>query len=908
MLKKVLLSAFILSLACLDTRVLAQPETSDLRSRLQTLRAHRPEAVPEGSLEGIAYVLDIADRIDTRFATQAASWRRRAQQYLTAAEAGRDPYVEAKGQITNRGYISQLSTIRQGYGVYIPPDYDPHKSYPLMIVLHGGSSNGNLFLGVVLGNNMDWLTYNRHLWDDYTPRFTPDWIVVAPDGFGQVLWRWMGEQDVLDVIADVQRNYNVDANHIVLGGLSNGGVGAHNIGMRHAWRFSTVMAMAGAPSWLDYTGGRPLDEEQTLMRVLSGRELSENAFNTDYRIYHGRTDTGPMRPVFITNYENLLVANQIPHRMTWFNLGHDILYACHRHGEIYNTLSSIVRNPTPRDVHVVTGDYRANRQHWLSITRISTYPELARAHGVIDENNKLEITTSNAEELELDLRTIPFGSTAEMRVVVDGNEVYRGPHERLADALRIARTNGHWALGFLHDEGLAKKPGLSGPITDAYFGPMIHVYGTANASHTEALRKAAERGSRGWPLWLWNFQQRVVADSEVTDEMMRSAHLVLYGSPGDNSVLERVRAQLPLRVTNAGIALGGQEFTGRDLGAKFIYPNPLAPERYLIVQTGTSVSAVSAGYNLPDFVPDYVVFDAANLRSRARLVSSKRPLALGFFDSHWRLPSEGGDDIVEAPGVLRHNGREVRMTRAPIASTLPIPEAPPAPTGEPAFPPQSDPAGRVARQMSRLIQTFPNYRATVPGGTWTVDESARWSVRSEHECLDALAREGIHATLAPPRSTPVAVPVQITGPIHGVRLHSTHPDRPIELACEMALRLADIADVAKQHGVVAMAIMSTYRDHPKVSFHSLGLAIDIPRFLTRDGDLLVSRDFQVTPNTPTCQGPEPTDERARTIRAIACELAASHRFSSVLTPNYNEGHRDHFHFDARPFDPRIFVR
>ena len=123
-----------------------------------------------------------------------------------------------------------------------------------MIVLHGGSSNGNLFLGVVLGNNMNWKEYDIHLWDRYEPRWSPPWIVAAPDGYGQVLWRWMGEQDVLDVIADISQHYNVDADRVVLSGLSNGGVGAYAIGTRHASRFSVVQAIAGSPSWIQYAG------------------------------------------------------------------------------------------------------------------------------------------------------------------------------------------------------------------------------------------------------------------------------------------------------------------------------------------------------------------------------------------------------------------------------------------------------------------------------------------------------------------------------------------------------------------------------------------------------------------------------------------------------------------------------
>jgi hypothetical protein len=31
-------------------------------------------------------------------------------------------------------------------------------------------------------------------------------------------------------------------------------------------------------------------------------------------------------------------------------------------------------------------------------------------------------------------------------------------------------------------------------------------------------------------------------------------------------------------------------------------------------------------------------------------------------------------------------------------------------------------------------------------------------------------------------------------------------------------------------------------------------------------------------------------------------------FNTVLTPNYNAGHRDHFHLDIRPDDQRFYFR
>nr|MDQ3035207.1 extensin family protein [Myxococcota bacterium] len=61
---------------------------------------------------------------------------------------------------------------------------------------------------------------------------------------------------------------------------------------------------------------------------------------------------------------------------------------------------------------------------------------------------------------------------------------------------------------------------------------------------------------------------------------------------------------------------------------------------------------------------------------------------------------------------------------------------------------------------------------------------------------------------------------------------------------------------------------------------------------------------------PTCAGEPPpgATTAAAALRAIACDLAASGVLSTVITPAYSAGHRDHLHVDARPDDPRLFVR
>jgi hypothetical protein len=245
----------------------------------------------------------------------------------------------------------------------------------------------------------------------------------------------------------------------------------------------------------------------------------------------------------------------------------------------------------------------------------------------------------------------------------------------------------------------------------------------------------------------------------------------------------------------------------------------------------------------------------------------------------------------------------------PRASALGLSAAPPVPKSRTRFDfPPDDPAGQAARSIAQRVAAFPNFRAQVPGAVWRVDARARFLLRSTEACLEELARSGIRAhALARELVTPVATPVVIDAPIEGVAFVSLHADREIELSCELALRLKPLARILKAHGVLAIGVNSSYRDRPKVSFHTFGLALDMMAFRTKDQTLVVADHFEVSADTHTCDA-TPSTEQGKALLAIVCAIAESHWFSTVLTPNYNEGHRDHVHIDARPDDPRVFLR
>jgi hypothetical protein len=69
-----------------------------------------------------------------------------------------------------------------------------------------------------------------------------------------------------------------------------------------------------------------------------------------------------------------------------------------------------------------------------------------------------------------------------------------------------------------------------------------------------------------------------------------------------------------------------------------VYPNPLNPERYVLVYTGASREALFYADHLPELLPDWVVYDASTWQAKGGVALGDRDvLAAGFFDREWRI-------------------------------------------------------------------------------------------------------------------------------------------------------------------------------------------------------------------------------------------------------------------------------
>jgi hypothetical protein len=211
----------------------------------------------------------------------------------------------------------------------------------------------------------------------------------------------------------------------------------------------------------------------------------------------------------------------------------------------------------------------------------------------------------------------------------------------------------------------------------------------------------------------------------------------------------------------------------------------------------------------------------------------------------------------------------------------------------------------LTRQWFQRVAGWPNFRHMYPMGTWATDVQACRPPRTSAECLAALDAAGVPYEPVD-HAHGVITAVRITGPVGGVKFESA---QDLIVDCELAARLPAMATVLRAREITAVGVLSSHRSHAEYSFHALGLALDVNWMKATHWQraMWLKTDFERTPELHTCQA-KPELGMGRVLLGAACDLWQERVMNTVITPNYNEGHANHFHFDVRPGDNRFFVR
>jgi hypothetical protein len=159
----------------------------------------------------------------------------------------------------------------------------------------------------------------------------------------------------------------------------------------------------------------------------------------------------------------------------------------------------------------------------------------------------------------------------------------------------------------------------------------------------------------------------------------------------------------------------------------------------------------------------------------------------------------------------------------------------------------------------------------------------------------------------------VATPIRVQGNAIGrTRYIPRYSSNKMVMDCRMALALFRAGEIFKANEVSGVVFSNFYSYRSveatgRLSRHALGLAIDIHGFVDDKGARLdVTADYEKgLGKGKTCEGRAKT-YKGRVLRDLACDLDASGLFESVLTPDYDAGHANHYHVSV--FHPQDRLR
>jgi hypothetical protein len=176
---------------------------------------------------------------------------------------------------------------------------------------------------------------------------------------------------------------------------------------------------------------------------------------------------------------------------------------------------------------------------------------------------------------------------------------------------------------------LWKQHALQGPVDDAFLESFLCVRPTGSGTKATAYAlETLDQFEKDFSKWLRG-DPRVKDDRDVTASDIANNNLILFGDPWSNQLIAKIIGKLPIKWTKEEITLGGRSVDASTHAPVLVFPNPLNPNRYVVINSGHTFSEDdwrSTNANLFPHIGDYALITLAN----HEIVHS------GFFDEHWK--------------------------------------------------------------------------------------------------------------------------------------------------------------------------------------------------------------------------------------------------------------------------------
>ncbi|HVJ69785.1 MAG TPA: prolyl oligopeptidase family serine peptidase [Caulifigura sp.] len=586
-----------------------------------------------------------------------------------ALAKGEAPWTKQSGLVV-RGFRSKIDGTVQPYGLLIPDDYRFDGEVPVRcdVWLHGRFEKQC---------ELQFIQMRMTQKGEINP---PKTIVLHPYGRFSNAFKFAGEVDVLEAIEHAKSQYRIDDDRVAIRGFSMGGAGVWQMTVHYPDRF-----FASTP-------GAGFSETPEFLRVFQQETLAPPQWEqTLWNLYDAPGWVGNLRMIPTIAYSgeidkqkqaaDVMAAACEKEGITLTHLiGPQTAHKIHPDSkvEIERRLALVADAPraVPTSVDFTTFSLRYNRCDWIVIHGLMEHWKPARVRAEIQDSGILVISTDNVSDVEVRFEPgqWPRGRQPIKQVAFNGYR-YEGSIIKPQIDRRIPApdTDGSWSYR-LHDEGsearpkvprasadgdvidvvqgaqprllkgplavtgLRKRHGLQGPIDDAFMDSFMFVKPTGKPLN-EAVGKWAD-SEFNHAVTHWRQQMRgdarVKSDSEISDADIAAHNIVLWGDPQSNSLMAKVLPKLPVQWTADGLKVNGQSYAAGSRVPELIYPNPLNPNRYVVLNSSFTYREYDYLNNARQTpkLPDWAVIDITtppNSRYPGKVE------AAGFFDESWQF-------------------------------------------------------------------------------------------------------------------------------------------------------------------------------------------------------------------------------------------------------------------------------
>lgn len=561
---------------------------------------------------------------------QLVEGRKRA----AALRSGTTPWLAQPGPVA-LGYVSRIDGSVQPYGLVIPDTYAaglPHR-WRLDFWFHGrGEQLSELaFVSDRLRNRGEFAPANA--------------FVLHPYGRYCNGSRFAGETDAWEALAEVQRLFPIDEDRLVVRGFSLGGASCWHFAVHHASKWAAAAPGAGfseTAEFLDVFQNEKLTPAPWEQKLWALHDATANALNVSMVplvAYSGEIDrqkqaadvmaaalaregmelTHVIGPKTAHSYEKAAKA-EINRRI--------------------DALAALGREALPRTVRFTTPSLRYNRMAWVTVDALGAHWEPARVEATVAaDGDNLVARTRNVTAITFELPPglAPFDVRHEIMVELDGFRLRTGPPQTDRSwKASFHREGTNWIAGPLPENSLRKRHGLQGPIDDAFMDSFVFVRPTRRPLNAVVGNWASNELAHAVEHWRRHYRGdvRIKDDTAITDADIAASHLVLWGDPQSNTQLARIADKLGVRWDAKGVHTPAAGYPVDRFVPAFIYPNPLNPDRYVVVNSSFTFREYDYLNNARQTpkLPDWAILDVTQpMTSRAPAGIT----AAGFFGENW---------------------------------------------------------------------------------------------------------------------------------------------------------------------------------------------------------------------------------------------------------------------------------